>query len=222
MKIVNGIAVLEDDSHISQWVIETNRLDHDQYFLKHIDPFIPIGGVVLDIGAYIGDHTIYYLNKVGANGKVLAFEPNKRSFECLNYNLGSYKNCQLFNNPVSNVKKYFDVVEPNENIGMAFIQDGKQVESIIIDDLNLDKVDFIKIDVEGFEIEVLEGCKKTLEKFSPTLIIEVNTHTLNRFGLSKENLFNKLKEMGYLFKNIYNWISITDSGDQFDILCTKA
>jgi FkbM family methyltransferase len=220
MELFNGIAILEDDSHISKWVKESGRLDHDQSFLGQVKDYIPEGGTVIDIGAYIGDHTIYYINKVGQNGRVYAFEPNVRSFECLKHNLGMYTNCYLYCNPVSDIIGKFNVVEPCENIGMTFIEAGDKVESIIIDDLDIGKVDFIKIDVEGFEIEVLNSCKKIIEKYSPTLVIEVNIYTLNRFGLTKDDLFNKIRELGYDYSNIYTWINC--EGDQFDIICTRS
>ena len=69
MYITNGIATIESDLCISKWVRESGRLDHDQNMLPLLKPFIPLHGVVFDIGAFIGDHTIFYSNRVGDKGK---------------------------------------------------------------------------------------------------------------------------------------------------------
>ena len=224
MTIINGIAVLEDDSHISKWVIEAGKLDHDWYFLQHIGEYIPRGGTVLDIGAMIGDHTEYYANKVGINGKVLAFECNPRAFECLTYNMKSHSHVTCYSNPVSDTIKYYEVVEPCENIGMAYVNESTnetELTSITIDSLNLGRVDLVKIDVEGHEIDVINGMLETIKRCSPTLIIEVNQHTLHRFGLDKKDIFSSLDNIGYNYRNIYKHITLENSGEQFDIVCTK-
>lgn len=219
MKIVNNIAVIGDDSHISVWVEESGRLDHDWYFLKHIGEYIKEGDVVLDVGAYIGDHTIYYANKVGLTGRVHAFEPNPRAYECLKYNMNKYSNTTLYEVALSDREGEVKVIEPCENIGMAYVEEGEGVKTMIADNLNLDIVHLIKIDVEGHEIDVLNGCKNIIDKFSPILIIEINKHTLNRFNISKQDLFDKISELGYSFRNIYPNVDM--SGEQFDIICEK-
>ena len=88
MKIITGkngqeIAILETDNCICRFVEQSGRLDHDQNMLPIVLSYIPIGGVVIDVGAFIGDHTIAYLNKVRENGMVYAFEPYINAFECL-------------------------------------------------------------------------------------------------------------------------------------------
>ena len=90
MKILpNNIAVLENDSHISRWVEETGKLDHDEYSLPIILKHIKEGDYVVDAGAFIGDHTVAYVKAVGSTGRVYAFEPNLSAYECLVYNCPS-------------------------------------------------------------------------------------------------------------------------------------
>src|SRR5687767_9160852 len=87
MKILpNGIAVLEKDSHISKWCESEKRLDHDQNLLPVILSYVKKGDWVVDAGAFIGDHTRAYLDRVGATGVVVALEPNPEAFECLKHN----------------------------------------------------------------------------------------------------------------------------------------
>src|SRR5262249_37578392 len=80
--LTNDIWVLEGDQ-ISNWVEQEGRLDHDQNFLPGILEHIKPGDTVIDVGAFIGDHTVAYAAKAK---KVIAFEPNPLAFECLKYN----------------------------------------------------------------------------------------------------------------------------------------
>ena len=68
MKITKeGIAILENDTHISKWVEESGKLDHDQNDIPLILKYINEGDTVVDCGAFIGDHTIAYLNRRSVN-----------------------------------------------------------------------------------------------------------------------------------------------------------
>ncbi len=78
-----GVWVIDEDTHFTKWIEEEQRLDHHGGFLVDLLPFIPDGGVVIDVGAYIGDHTVAYINKSGPSGTVYAFEPNPVAFFCL-------------------------------------------------------------------------------------------------------------------------------------------
>ena len=63
--------------------------------------------------------------------------------------------------------------------------------------MELDSVNFIKIDVEGFEINVLKGAKKIIEKFKPSLFIEVENTLLNRQGTSASELISLIQQFKY-------------------------
>jgi len=222
-----GIAIIETDTHISKWVEESGRLDHDQNILPLVLPFIPEGGTVLDIGANIGSHTVAYANRVGNKGAVYAFEPNKIAFKCLEYNTKDYNNIQIFECAIGETWGACEIKNNSENLGMAFIELSEK--GICISPLDafsgigadnfIKKCDFIKIDVEGYELEVLKGAKETIKKYFPVMLIEVNKGCLERNGESKESLFKLLDEYGYYYRNIYQEQGMDDV--QFDILCRK-
>jgi FkbM family methyltransferase len=220
MKITQqGFAVLENDTHISKWAEESGRLDHDQNMLPLILSQINKGDTVLDVGAYIGDHTIAYSKAVGENGKVIAFEPNEDAFECLCHNLAPFGNTELFNSCVgdSNLGKMILIKHP-ENIGMTYVKPGKGKHKVVtIDSLELERCDFIKIDVEGFELKVLEGAEQTIKKFRPKMLIEINDHTLHRVGITQNDIYIFLIQHDYSYKNIFGG-SIYEP--QFDLICT--
>lgn len=104
MKLVRGslpglpgerdIAVLEGDTHISRWVEESRRLDHDQSALPRIGALIGGHDVVYDVGAFIGDHSCYYATRAAL---VVAVEAQSDAFACLAANAAPYRNISCIN-----------------------------------------------------------------------------------------------------------------------------
>jgi FkbM family methyltransferase len=220
MKIVKGIAVIDGDECISKWVIESGRLDHDQNMLPLVLDFIPIGGVVIDIGAYIGDHTKAYLDKVGRCGWVTAFEPSKEAFECLRFNTKKYSNIDAINCGVGSKIKNASIKTVGENDGMNYLTDGNDIQVYDLDwmFLNYDgKLDFIKIDCEGYELEVLKGAEKTIKKYKPIMLIEINELALTRNGITRNDIYSWLDSHDYKYRNIYKGQGLNEY--QMDIIC---
>lgn len=217
MYLFNDIAILPNDTHISKWVRESGRLDHDQNMLPIVLPFIKPGAIVIDAGAYIGDHTIAYAKSVGVDGFVFAFEPSPEAFECLQYNLEGMTNTTCFNQGLSSKIGSKGIVKYTNNIGMNYLSEGNDISVTSIDDLGLFGVDFIKIDCEGYELEILKGAYETINKYKPVLLIEINKETLKRNKVSEKDIFKFLENAGYKYRNIYFEQSL--SGEQYDIIC---
>lgn len=217
MKIINGIALIEGDTHISKWVLESGRLDHDTNMLPLLTKHINKGDKVLDVGAYIGDHTIFYSRLVGDSGLVYAVEPNTIAYECLEHNMLGKNNVVLHNCFLSDRKENLSIIIPSNNYGMAYtISDDSGAMSKTIDELRID-FDFIKIDAEGYELKILNGAKNLISRRKPKLLIEININALKRYSVSALDIFNFLHNFGYTIKNIYNEQSFNDN--QFDIIC---
>lgn len=212
----NGIAVIEGDTHISKWVEQSRRLDHDQNVLPRLTKHIPKGGMVVDIGAFIGDHTLHYANCVGPTGSVIAMEPNPVAFECLAHNMAAHKHVTCLNVGASDGEHLSGYVS-SANAGAGYaIGDNGDMHMIRLDDLGLTSCDFIKLDCEGFEVRAIDGAFNTIRHFRPTMMIEVNEGALNRQGLSSKDLFDVLEMHGYDYCNIYEGQPM--SGPQYDIL----
>lgn len=214
------VAVLSDDTHISRWVKENGRLDHDQNMLPLVLKYINPGDTVIDIGAYIGDHTCAYAEKVGKDGFVVAFEPMEEAFECLSWNMDScgYNQVVCFPIALSDKAMRYSIVR-DYNGGASFIiadPDGPG-ETKTLDEYSFERVDFIKIDAEGYELEILTGGEHMINNFKPKMLIEVNRHALARRGLRPERLFEWLENHGYGYRNIYQGQGIDDV--MFDALC---
>lgn len=217
-KLPNGkqVALLENDTHICPWIIQEGRLDHDRNCLPLLDPYIHKGFTVVDVGSFVGDHTEYYVNRVGREGKVYAFEPNIPAFECLEFNMAKYPNVWLYPMGASD-KPHKIAIAQNDNVGASHAIDGDDVSCITIDSLSLSSCNFIKMDCEGMELRALKGAEKTIANFRPTMLLEINRGALERQGTSADEVFAWLNEHGYTYRNIYAEQGLED--DQLDILC---
>lgn len=217
MKILpNGIAVLENDSHISKWVEQSGRLDHDQNTLPLILPYIKPGDTVVDAGAFIGDHTFAYLEAVGPKGKVYAFEPNPDAFECLK------RNCwhgDIINAGLHEIggQVYFQK-SPNAGASRVSLESTYKVQVYTLDSFDLEALHFMKLDIEGCELEALFGADKTIRRHKPVMLIEINQGALKQQGSTKEDIFQHLEHLGYEWKML--WPNLKESDPQYDIICT--
>jgi len=219
MKITKeNIAIIEGDECISKWVESEGRLDHDPNSLPIMLSYVKEGDTVIDIGAFIGDQTFAYAKKVGGFGKVIAFEPNPTAFECLEHNMFDFDNVELRNEGVSDTKGNIKLTDVATNAGMTYAEKAKKgIKCVTIDSLKLNKLNFIKIDAEGFEHNILKGAIETIKKFKPIMVIEINNHALLRNGTSNNDVYIFLSELGYGYRNIYNGQTLYE--EQLDLLC---
>ena len=181
--------------------------------LSLMQKFINLDDFVFDIGANIGCFSIPFSKKVGPKGRVLSFEPQKFICKLLRKNAkdNHLKNIKIFNQAVGRKNTFtelnkFDysrlgnfggigLKEDYDNSKCAHIIEGKKekVQVINLDKfLEIEKCNFIKMDVELMEMEVLKGGKKFLSKFRPILWIE------NHYDPKKPNTINQ-----YLLENDY-------------------
>jgi len=151
--------------------------------LKLFNDYVHKGDTVLDIGANIGTHTLWFANRVGENGWVGAFEPQRLIFQtlCANMALNSIQNVDCRQLGVGSFRRLVKIPPLNpiveNNFGGLSITEhekGDEVAICTIDDMNLGKCDFIKIDVEGMEPEVLQGGMNTIVLCRPVMYIEVD------------------------------------------------
>jgi len=135
------------------------------------------GQVFYDIGASVGYYTIMASNLVGNSGMVYAFEPFEENLEMLNENIKNNKsdNVVVIPRAVSSKSgklKLFSNGRPGQNSVNKVGNDYKIAEAISLDEFEIkDKPDFIKIDVEGHELEVLKGMTKILDTKKELVII---------------------------------------------------
>ena len=159
-----------------------------------IPGFIPRqGDVVIDVGANYGDSSIWWSKVFGA--KVIAFEPLENIYRVL------LENIKLNDAGVMPFNLALGTGEPIKGIsdGSMFTKvqgnEASEFPSRRLDDFSFGKVDLLKIDVEGFETEVLKGSLETIEKYHPKIILETHTRELKR------SCNNILEKVGYELKH---------------------
>lgn len=202
MKILsNGIAVLENDAWASAWVEQLGTLQYDACIEEFLKPLLKPGDTAIDIGAYIGGYAGPFKQFVGASGKVYAFEPNPEPFECLVRNCPGVVCHQVALGKQDGVSQYFtDTI----NRGASFIlpqnntnQISKPVEIKTLDSFGIERPKLIKIDVEGMEIEVIQGGIETIKSSFPVIYLELNHGAIKRAGYNFNHLINYMKLLGY-------------------------
>jgi FkbM family methyltransferase len=150
-------------------------LDHAFKFKK--------GMTFLDVGAHVGKYTLRAAVSVGNEGKVIAVEPDKDNFDVLvrNIALNGLSNCVPLNlaayssdGEVLLFKGADSAVHSiKEDFGEGSYKVKARALDNVLEEIGVKRLDLVKIDVEGAELEVLEGMEKTLKKQNPTLIIEI-------------------------------------------------
>jgi FkbM family methyltransferase len=202
-KVRDGTWVLENDA-ISGRVMEAGRLDFDPlipYVLKHIRP----GDTVVDVGAFIGDHTVAYSHAVGKAGKVFAYEPNPDAFKCLVHNTNGMSNVFGFCHALGAHDGVAGLIGDNpDNFASHFVDHSNRNGGPIIQVQRMDtqmclfgQLDLIKMDVEGYELNALKGMEQLIEKFHPKMVIEINEIALKRQNATPEDVISWVVRHGY-------------------------
>jgi FkbM family methyltransferase len=173
------------------------------------------GMTMIDIGAHMGMYTLTASKLVGESGVVVAVEPSTREFQRLNFHvtLNELRNVRCLQLAASSafgeatLKIASEWNSGHNTFGEFF---NPEVETIreervltqtldaVVSAQNLERVDLIKIDVEGHEMQVLAGAVETLTRFRPSLLIEVFEETLRRQGASVEAVLEFLTGHGYV------------------------
>lgn len=178
-----------------------------------IKNIIKPGDICVDIGAYIGNYTLFMANLVGPRGTVYAFEPNKETILSLNNNiaLNGHENISLYdyavgdftgNNVFYKVDKTLGATSnstlvKNEKIAGDLKEYVKEesVKVIQLDKfLENKKIKLIKIDVEGFELNVLKGARELISKYRPVIIMEFISKRLQFLKINQNNFKELLDE----------------------------
>lgn len=190
-----------------------NNGDFEPHFYNIVKNVVKEGDICLDCGANLGYHAITMARMTGPRGKVIAFEPLRVIFQQLNGNafLNGLRNIIALNVAIGNQTgiiqmDYVDVDNPSGvNIGATKIgAHGDMVEMIKIDDVIQNGVSFMKIDVQGSEVFLLEGAENLIKNSRPIMFIEVENQWLTCFGQTSETLLNKVMSLDYILVRINN------------------
>ena len=177
--------------------------------------YIKRGETVIDCGANIGYYTNFFRTIVGKKGCVHAFEPVPSTFEYLTKNILEYSRCKNYRLNMAGLyktetTKYIYIpdsisghasLNEHQKAWNAYKIDRKEIKLTTLDTYvkskGIKEIDFIKMDIEGAEIEALKGGKQTLSEHLPTLHLEVNSQLLKNFKQKPADLLDFLKTIGY-------------------------
>lgn len=195
------------------------------------------GAVYFDVGAHIGFHAIFAAHRVGPQGRAFAFEADPRVYERLARNLSQFQWAQpvnaavwertgtlTFERSATRSESGWGAVSAVRDFGTG---EHVEVPSIALDDwcgdLSLNRWDAMKLDAEGSELAVLRGAQTSLERFRPSLIMEINSVVLEQGGTSSSGVADYLLERRYCifrlgFRRLEPW-DPARHGDFCETLC---
>lgn len=179
------------------------------------------GDIVVDIGANIGYYTLLFAQLVGETGRVIAFEPDPDNFALLHKNitLNQYHNVTLVQKAASIENSQTQLFLCDENKGMHRLydsvccQDSIEVETVCLDDYLptlVDKVDFVKIDIEGAEYNALQGMQNILRQHQPKLLTEFSPAALFEYGIKPKTYVDFLTSLGFDLYQVGHTLSAID------------
>lgn len=178
MKLMhNGWYVPEDDKKITFVLSNDNDKSNPSYEGKYREQIlntIPNKRTFIDVGANVGIWSFHYYNKFN---RVVSYEPSKQNLECLKANIEDKTDIRA--KAIADFIGEAEFHQAGKNCGdgklcRPGINPSYTVPVVTLDSENLTEVDLIKIDVQGWEYEVLNGARNILHKQKPWVIFEVN------------------------------------------------
>lgn len=205
------------------------------------------GMVFLDVGANIGEVSLFAAKRVGPDGRVISFEPVDDLADRFARNVAKNGFEQVMLLRVGAADREAEAVIFSES---AKFQDGSRHRGLgttyrsdvrseptqivplttidkVVDDLALQRVDIMKIDIEGAELPALHGAEKVLRRFKPSIAIEIGLDTCRQAGYDPKDIFDYLTLLGYTFFRIgrrgkLSPVTAQGLGIWQDVLCVPA
>ena len=182
--------------------------------------FVRRGDIVLDVGANVGAHAVFFSHLVRNDGRVLAFEPLAPNIDALSETIrrrSRTSNVSIFQLAIGNPGKTRQEAVlrvPGEDLTQASLQlqgagsweRKASVREYKVSLTSLDaegevqalpSIDFVKIDVEGGELDVLKGAARTISRHQPLIYCEVYERWAASFGYTPTDLFDFVRTLGY-------------------------
>lgn len=217
MKTNFGCLLAKAFEKIPEWSIKNDIryfLAFNKFIPKFISDLSPVKGyelyrklkpkdIVVDVGAYPGDYAVFASRKIGKKGKIICFEPDPYNRKILKKNLELENLNNFIIIPKGLWNKNTNLKLENEGFRSSLSEkDNGGIEVTKLDDelkkIKIEKIDVLKMDVEGAEIEAIKGCKNILLKNSVYVMV-ASYHTRNN---KKTFIFLEkyLSKLGYNVK----------------------
>jgi FkbM family methyltransferase len=184
-----------------------------------IKRLLPNGGTFIDVGANVGYFSIVGATTLGPSGRVYAFEPVADIYKllCRNISLNKLNNVTPVNSACfsssgemammrdidSAKSRLSPVAQENETVQLTTLD-------AFVDEVGLERIDFIKIDAEGSDLEVLKGASRTVGRFRPAVMVELSGPPL---------LYGSISDVFRFFEDRPYKLSLINGRWSVDLLC---
>jgi FkbM family methyltransferase len=194
------VLVQKLDTDFAQAILDTGR--YEEHVRQALRDQAREGDVCLDIGANIGVLTFLLAKIVGPAGRVIAVEPNPDNLQLLYRGivLNGLDNVEVLPFAASNARSIVTLAGGISNshlIGArAPVDRGHFVQTAVLDEIlgTLDRLDLVKIDIEGHEPDALQGLSRLIARHRPALVVEYNPRCLNARGQDPSAFLRQLFE----------------------------
>ena len=212
---------------------------YERWVIEAMKKIIKKGDVAIDAGANIGSHTLIMAKLVGNAGRVLAFDPDLRSVRRLkeNLDLNHFSNTKVFQSALSNkagtmtLFLYGDEARDQGTVSLYNLPKLQKSEVEVsvetLDEIvkreNLSRLNFIKIDTRGSDLNIIKGARASINKFQPVIVFEYNKDNWDRSRSKWSEARQLFSEDGYALylidKNGIHFIEHeTDGKTSYNIL----
>lgn len=193
-----------ENKHVEHGMREKGELFYEQPMLEWIHKNLGEGGTYIDVGGYVGSHSLFF-EKICKADKVYTFEPVPEHLRRLYNNLFLNDSENIFVYPCAVGNTWdtmgYDLDLERTNPCAVPMVEGKGIPVVMLDDIlfdSLDELKVLKIDVEGMELEVLEGAENILRTFRPHCFVEAGSDDdrnfldifFRNFGYTRKEKFN--------------------------------
>jgi FkbM family methyltransferase len=210
--------IINPDTEIGRAIYLSGR--YEPSTMHVMQRLLPEGGCFVDVGGNAGMFSLAAAAKVGVAGSVYVFEPSPREYKALrrNVELNALSNVTTLQQALSDSSgttalRIAEVWHSGHNtLGEAFAyEDVETTDHVVVQmttldefarDLSMDRLDLIKIDVEGAELKVLRGGRETLTRMRPVVILELFDAALRKSGASADAVRAFFDDIGYTLLRI--------------------
>ncbi len=208
---------LKEGIDFSIWLLGSFEPTTVAAYSRYLKP----GSIVLDIGANIGAHTLPMARLVGDMGKVVSFEPTVYAFKKLCENVSANPvlanriqcvQAMLIDDDLGQARDHLYSSWPlgreqdvhQLHMGKLMPTDGARAATLdtLVGELRLERVDLIKLDIDGFEPRMFRGASRVLKRWHPPIIMELAPYVLEEEGSSLAELIEILATNSYSLRQL--------------------